>query len=246
MDAINSRDFPAVINYPEVTPGLNLLLQAYLYARDVNRSIWDFAVELEELREAGLTNSDCRWLTCKGFVAQGRELENAADRPRQIAIENNLVFGRKTCFVLTPQGFEFTTEATKIVSDHNRSEAFLIGDDEHVRHEGFTRGESETPLWDPDRRQLSYAGILIKEFKSNSPNQESVLMAFEEEGWPPRIYDPLPPQADIEPKERLKNTIKSLNRKQKRPLIRFLGDGTGVAIRWESLFSRFKPIRNCQ
>ena len=93
--------------------------------------------------------------------------------------------------------------------------------------------EASLPRWDRDRHQLSLGRQLIKEFKLNSPNQEAVLMAFEEEGWPPRIDDPLIPHPDTEPKERLRNTIKSLNRKQVHRLIRFMGDGTGEAIRWE-------------
>ena len=57
-------------------------------------------------------------------------------------------------------------------------------------------------------------------------------MAFEEESWPPRIDDPLPPHPDLMPKRRLHDTIKSLNRNQKNHVIRFMGDGTGEGIRW--------------
>jgi hypothetical protein len=67
--------------------------------------------------------------------------------------------------------------------------------------------------------------------------QEAILMAFEEENWPPRIDDPLPVHPDMLPKRRLHDTIKSLNRNQKRPLIRFMGDGTGEGVRWESLLA---------
>ena len=57
-------------------------------------------------------------------------------------------------------------------------------------------------------------------------------MAFEEEEWPPRVDDPLPPQRDLEPKRRLHDTLRSLNRHQQNTLIRFKGDGTGEGIRW--------------
>ncbi len=62
-----------------------------------------------------------------------------------------------------------------------------------------------------------------------------VLTAFEEEAWPVRIDDPLPPHPEQDPKRRLHDTITSLNRHQRRPLIRFVGDGSGEGIRWESL-----------
>jgi hypothetical protein len=60
-----------------------------------------------------------------------------------------------------------------------------------------------------------------------------VLCAFEEEGWPARIDDPLPPQQDQDSKRRLSDTIKCLNRKQSHHLIHFRGDGTGEGVVWE-------------
>jgi hypothetical protein len=71
-------------------------------------------------------------------------------------------------------------------------------------------------------------------------NQETVLMAFEEDGWPPRIDDPLPPLPQLDPRRRLHDTIKALNRKQKSLLLRFMGDGSGEGIRWE--FTTLVPV----
>jgi hypothetical protein len=73
---------------------------------------------------------------------------------------------------------------------------------------------------------------VVKEYRVPCPNQEAVLAAFEEEGWPHRIDDPLSPQGEIEPKSRLHDTIKRLNRHHKEPLIRFQGDGTGEGVCW--------------
>src|SRR5947207_2076239 len=83
------------------------------------------------------------------------------------------------------------------------------------------------------RRELRLGGQLVKVFKLPSPMQEAILMAFEEEHWPPRIDDPLPMHPDLIPKRRLHDTVKSLNRNQKNCLIRFMGDGTGEGVRWE-------------
>ena len=100
----------------------------------------------------------------------------------------------------------------------------------------------QVPVWDCDRQELRWGGTLIKQFKVPSPNQETILAAFEEEHWPPRIDDPLPPQMDQEPKRRLHDTINTLNRNQKNALIRFLGDGSGQGVRWEPAGDR--AIRN--
>jgi hypothetical protein len=79
---------------------------------------------------------------------------------------------------------------------------------------------------------------LVKQFKLPSPNQEMILMALEEEHWPVRIDDPLPPSKKLDAKQRLHDTIKNLNRNQKQRLIRFMGDGTGQGVRWEWILER--------
>jgi hypothetical protein len=90
-----------------------------------------------------------------------------------------------------------------------------------------------TPRWDPARRELIVDGQLVKRFRVPAPNQEAVLAAFEEEGWPSRVFDPLSPKDDVEPKRRLQETIKALNCSRLARVIRFCGDGTGQGILWE-------------
>ena len=92
---------------------------------------------------------------------------------------------------------------------------------------------SALPHWDRDRQELRVGNVVVKQFKVPAPNQEMIIAAFEEEGWPPRIDDPLPPHPQQDSKRRLHDTINSLNRNQREELIRFLGDGSGQGIRWE-------------
>lgn len=89
------------------------------------------------------------------------------------------------------------------------------------------------PCWVERTREFMVGGVLIKRFRQSSKNQATILRAFEEEGWPQTIDDPLPPDGEVDPKERLRATIKSLNRHQSRQLIHFSGDGTGQVICWE-------------
>ena len=89
------------------------------------------------------------------------------------------------------------------------------------------------PQWDAEYRALRVGQCVVKEYRVPAPDQEAILAVFQEEGWPHRIYDPLPPLGDIEPKCRLHDTIKRLNRHHKNRLIRFRGDGTGEAVCWE-------------
>lgn len=89
------------------------------------------------------------------------------------------------------------------------------------------------PQWDAEYRVLRMGRSVIKIYRVPSLIQEAILAAFQEEGWPHRIHDPLPPLGDIDPKSRLHDTIKRLNRHHQERLIRFRGDGTGEGVCWE-------------
>jgi hypothetical protein len=92
-----------------------------------------------------------------------------------------------------------------------------------------------TPHWDAKSRTLWFGPTLIKDFNVPARNQELILAAFEEQNWPDCIDDPLSPAPGIEPKRRLHDTIIRLNRSHKRRLIRFGGNGNGLAIVWRRL-----------
>lgn len=100
------------------------------------------------------------------------------------------------------------------------------------REEG-PNGEPDVPTWDSQRRELRINGTTVKRFKWTAVNQEAVLAVFEEEGWPLRIDDPLPPHPEQNSKRRLSDTIKCLNRKQQNKRIHFRGDGAGEGVTWE-------------
>ena len=94
-----------------------------------------------------------------------------------------------------------------------------------------------TPRWDPKNRILSFGGRIVKRFGRLSPNQEAILNAFEEEGWPHRIHDPLPPSGETVPKLRLRDAIRWMNKGHECRALRFFGDGTAHGVCWELLAS---------
>ena len=205
---------------------LTLLRRAYDYARQLKRDVWDFAVEVLVLRRVGLTNSDYRWLLCNGYVDHADEITLPGQDGRAFRRLGNLSFSKRTCFVLTESGAAF---AEKVCGrPTGRSE--IGGDGESGGDNGAVQ---QTPEWDRDRQELRLGRIVVKQFKVPAPNQETILAAFEEERWPPRIDDPLPPQAEQDAKRRLHDTINGLNKNQKSQLLHFLGDGSGQGIRWE-------------
>jgi hypothetical protein len=216
---------------PPVHSALSLLMDAAKCAEDVGAELWQFSVEISALLRSGLTTNECRWLVAKGLAKHACEMTtNDADR-RVFQPCTNLALPKRTCFVITERGMACTTEllrssAKRQVIDHNGSAPNgrpSIGNGEpHVA----------TPTWDSDRQQLRVGRVIVKEFKVPAANQEAILAAFQEEGWCPRIDDPLAPKLNQDSKRRLHDTINSLNRNQKHSLVRFLGDGKGEGVRW--------------
>ena len=210
----------------------------------------------------GLTTSDLRWLAKRGFVSHAREITVPQDAERRFAPpEQNLAFAKDTCFVLTAAGLQAlgaawtvlgtaglgTAGAKSVVYSGSLADAHIDlpsraasgrQTQQQVGQQQAALGALQAalgalPNWDRDARRFLVGGCLIKHFRVPSPNQEAVLDAFQEEGWPASIDDPLPPVPDQQPKRRLRDTIKCLNLNQVAPLIRFHGDGTGQRVSWE-------------
>ncbi len=217
--------------------GLLLLVTAHDYAVDLGRDRWDFATEIGTLKRLGLTKNDFRWLVGKGFVQHAAEITMPGTAQRQFQAEGESTFTAKTCFVLTDKGL---AEMESLLKTADRTKPVSAVESNSRPSDGPRDGngaspptDETVPRWDAMRHELRLGPHLVKAFKLPSPNQETILMVFEEEGWPPRIDDPLPPHPDMIPKQRLHDTIKSLNRNQRKRLLRFLGDGTGLGVCWE-------------
>jgi hypothetical protein len=205
------------------------LAHADACARSEGCNPWEFAVEIEHLLAEGLTSSDLRWLVKKGFVEHACEVTRPRDTARRFQSCCNVGFPRRTCFLLTEAGTLLATAQGPPAPPAPPHDRLPIGS---VRTRGADGGPP-LPTWDRDRRILRLDGRIVKQFKVPSPTQEAVLAAFDEEGWPAAIDDPLPPHPDQDPKRRLRNTIQHLNANQKNPLLCFRGDGSGERVLWE-------------
>jgi hypothetical protein len=221
----SATDAPEISSRPSrlqrLQAALDLLLEAYSYARRLNRETAEFAVEIDALRELGVSNSDLRWLVCKGFAQHAHETTSKQHEQRTFQESANLAFTDRTCFVLTRSG----ATAAKYLGTHSAS----IPTDQAL------------PYWNPDTRELRFGGQLIKRYRRPSPNQERILAEFQSQGWPEHLEDPLPGSDERDPKQRLRDAIKLLNRHHQCRLIRFHGDGTGQGVYWRALSSAHRP-----
>jgi len=202
---------------PACRAALQRLLQAHECAAELALDAWEFALEIVDLRAAGVGHSELRWLVAKGYLEHAYE-GNGHDRSqRQFRPTPTLRIGTQSCFVLTATGLALARRVPGLLNART--------------------GTSEEPglaipHYDADLKELRLRGELVKRFKVPAGNQELLLVAFEEQGWPAYIDDPLPPAA-IDAKRRLHDTIKRLNGRHERSRLRFVGSGDGRGVRWE-------------
>jgi hypothetical protein len=235
---------------PEFAAAKALLIRAAEFAKSLERPEWDFAVEIHDLISHGLTRADLRWLVCQGFIVHAAELPTDAEGARRFQRNGELTFEQSTCFVITIAGTD-AGFANSLGSDANNHAApgnergaancdrgilpnSLAMPVQSSNHTLQNMMKCPKPFWDDELKRLWLGNALVKEYHRPATNQRSILAAFQEENWPPRIDDPLPPFRAIDPKDRLHDTISALNRKQKRALIRFSGDGSGRGVRWST------------
>jgi len=156
-----------------------MLLQAHEYAHELDRDVWDFAVELSTLHKAGLSYSDLRWLVCKRLVNHARETTSESDTCRVFGHRNDLALWERSCFVLTNSGVDFVQKTAQQTADESNDYRPLH--EYSPRLLGSTNGETEgsasretkqkllTPTWDCDRQELRLGSQVVKEFRLHSP-----------------------------------------------------------------------------
>ena len=88
------------------------LIQAHDYARNTDRSLWEFAISLKEMRKDGVNASDLRWLLCQGYIKCANERTTKTSVQREFEPVNNLLFSKRAAFVITAAGLRCTETQT--------------------------------------------------------------------------------------------------------------------------------------
>jgi hypothetical protein len=213
-----------------IETSLRLLLDGAECAEDVGVDIWQFAIESSRLYQVGVTVNECRWLVAKRLLKHGTETTTDLADQRTFQSMTNLAFPSGTCFVLTDEGVAI---ARTIIQTDCRARRTRVRPAVSRSPLDFGLGESAsaplTPTWDSDRQQLRVGRAIVKQFKVPAGDQELVLAAFQEESWRSRIDNPLPPRRGRDSKRGLRDAINCLNRNQKKRLLHFHADRTGVS-----------------
>lgn len=231
--------------------GIHLLRHAWDCAAAVGQDVWQFALEINVLRETGLANNDLRLLLSRHLLQHGDETTRPSDPRRRFRKITSLMLARRDCFVLTKTGYSCVVRAVRagctpsgetLLDDQSRIVSFgTLPAHKDVMCQDSINGTTNAnivPSWNSNLHELRLGTRVIKRFTHPAPSQERILSAFEEEQWPSAIDDPLPVQFNQDPRRRLHYTIQNLNRAQKPHRLRFFINGNGQSVRWELVSPR--------
>lgn len=105
----NSQTNDVLLSQP-IAKALAQLLRAYHYSDDCQRSRWDFAVEIKELRGSGISSDELRWLIGKNLLDHAEESSANGQTKRTFASPGGFSLTKRSCFVLTDEGLHFASQ----------------------------------------------------------------------------------------------------------------------------------------
>jgi hypothetical protein len=206
---------------------LELLWEAYAEALAHQLEPWEFAVSFESLRLSGLAESDLRAWLCERLVEHRQESFPEEGRGRCFHPIATLAIPENTCVVLTEAGIQHVQAlglAGRPAGSFRTARTLGNGNAALVRLK---------PHYDSETRQLWLGDHLVKQLKQTAEHQHVVLLAFEEDGWPEWIDDPLTQKPGQDPQQHLHEVVGNLNRYQNLPGVHFRCGGNGTRVRWE-------------
>lgn len=204
---------------------IGLLLYAFNCAQDASSPLTDFATERAALLSLGMNDADLRWLIRKGYLLHYREETRGDETQRAMRQQEGIKFTKKSCFSLTAPGVALAEQIVASATVHE-----VDVDDKHRSDECDSGG---SPCWHAKTRELVVRGELVKKFRVPAPNQIAILAAFQEQDWQQVIDDPLPPKAELDARQRLRETIRGLNRNQLVQTLHFSVEGNGEQVSWQ-------------
>jgi len=207
-NAVSEHD--RIVHRPAIQAALTLLADGYDCARERNAKPAEYAIPAVQLREAGCNDTLLHWLVaCRNVRPVDRKPAKA--KPGTATAE----FSADTRFVITTSGIAVALRLAGEAAEPPRI---------------------ARPRWDALTGDLWLRGRLVHHFKNAASNQREILDAFQAEGWPTAIANPLKQERPTRDgrKQRLHDAIKNLNRGLAGSCLRFYGTGGGQRVGWRA------------
>jgi hypothetical protein len=215
QSAVVERD-----DLPETEGAVMPLIAAFTQAIRDHCVTGEIAISLDDLRQRGLADPDLESLVLAGLVEKLPGPTTATPSSTRRPGRRDATTAESCVIRLTPSGAALVLPS---LSAGKKDEPAVAG------------VPAEIPVWDEVARELWWRSRLVKRFWRYAANQFLVLSAFQTQGWPLRIDNPLPRTSRVNAKARLRETLKSLQRGQNPVVLRFRADGSGLGVRWETV-----------
>ncbi len=184
------------------------------------------AIRIEELKDTGIQATDCRWMLIGGLVEHYTETTYPGDKARSFE-SADAILSTNSCFMLTQKGTEFVAEFL-VAQSANADTNTILGLQIHQPKSSSNRNSTAASETNRTKLGCTTAGTLVRQqarkaVPNSLSNQVAILAAFEERAGP-RASMTAPQHYEIDPRRRLNDTIRNLNRSRINLLIRFSGD----------------------
>jgi hypothetical protein len=118
------RPSPNLPNSTSIDPfrhALAYLLEAHAFAAMLNRSDDDFACQISNLKDSGISESVLRSLFHEGLIEHRWETTHLNQQRRTFRVKTNTRFADSSCFILTAKGLSLADrqKGTSYVSGKN-------------------------------------------------------------------------------------------------------------------------------
>lgn len=164
---------------------------------------WSSSTSVTQLIAAGMAEK-----TIEEWVDSGR-FRHAVETTGGLATRRT--FDTRLAQPIGPRSHVLLTDKGK---DHVRSR---LGSKTKIDHPQGDGG----PRWSRAEGVLFVGKVIVKKFRHPGENQYLILDAFEEEGWPREIDNPIAAGNGVDERTRLKEAVHSLNRNQLASLVKF-------------------------
>jgi hypothetical protein len=218
--------------------GVRVLLDSYITGLAKGRPVDDFAMEIEELHELGLTKFHLRRLLAEKFIQCGVDQSRPGETHRELCWfpPEAIAFPPACCIRLTPAGVawarafvEGSLLALPVQNGRNTPPAFAVMPD------GNGAAHWPAPHWHEEDYELWHFGKPLCCIRRDAANIIAILRAFQAAAWPPLIVNSLPYDHRLVRAEHAREAVKKLNRRLRHlgNMLHFYVTDRGDKIGWE-------------
>lgn len=207
---------------PDALRALAVFRETHAFAAQLAMPVWQLAESVASLHGQGIRDIALRLLCIAGLAECRLEKLTPSSSERTFRPITNLDLPDSACMILTAAGLDSAAER-ELAPVPAHTDGFVQA--------ALAPPAPWAPVWDY-KETLSWGNQVIKQLRRDADCQRLVLAAFQEAKWPNRIDDPLLRDGLTAAKERMRQTVRHLNKRHRLAIIEFWMDEERRGICW--------------